>query len=718
LHVGTSYAWRVKASNSSGETYASNAPWTFTTASVAPASFSLSSPSDNSLDVSLSPTLTWTDSIGADTYQIEIATDPGFTSPQTATITAAANPSYAIPTALIERTGYYWRVTASNSAGSTVAGPFQFETKSASTPDIALSSPADTATFVDLQPMLSWTGSRADTYTVSVATNTGISSPVYQETVSAPTSSVTLPAALGGTTTYYWRVQATNDAGSTISQTWAFETKTTSGNPSAFLLTSPTNSATGVLLPPTLTWQDASGEDNYLLEIGTSSDGSVITAPTLTAPLSANQTQHTLNSSALTPGTEYFWQVLASNGTGTTFSDIFSFTTVTSGAYVWGIESPSTTEAEAYTTAIDANNIYVGGYATDAAGNSHWMIEKRTLSGGLVSAITATATSAYDAINGIVVDSNSLYAVGIDAHDGWKIEKRNLTDLQLDSTFGTIYSSPSLSTFDSAMAVARDSTYLYIVGYETESSDAYEQWRIEKRRFDNGDLVNSFNDDGVVTSATGSNLNEATAIAVVGGYMYVAGYESIAAGNERWRIEKRSLDTGALETSTFGGAGNGFIISNPSSGEDEATAIGVDGSSLYIVGYDSQNGSANTQWRIEKRSLDNGDLDSLFSSGTGSITINYSGGNDQANSIVIDSATGFMYIAGYDSYQWRVEKRRLDTGELDAAFGTSGVVSVNPSGGSDGAWSIAFDPENPYIYISGYDSIPGYKEWRVEKRVK
>ena len=43
-----------------------------------------------------------------------------------------------------------------------------------------------------------------------------------------------------------------------------------------------------------------------------------------------------------------------------------------------------------------------------------------------------------------------------------------------------------------------------------------------------------------------------------------------------------------------------------------------------------------------------------------------------------------MYVAGTDqspgNNQWRIEKRLLSTGALDASFGTGGVVTNNPSG--------------------------------------
>lgn len=713
LHVGTSYAWRVKASNSAGETYAANAPWTFTTASTAPAAFSLTSPADNALDVSLTPTLTWTDSIGADAYQIQIADNQAFSSPQTSTtITAAASPGYTVVTALTERTLYYWKVTAINTVGSTVAGPYQFETKSANAPDINLISPINNAMFVE--PILSWAGSRADEYLVLVATDSGFSSLAYQKTVSSLVTELTLTN-LTEAAWYFWKVRATNDAGSATSETWSFETKTESGKPTAPILTFPTNT-TGVLLPPTLTWQDASGEDNYFLEIGTDNPISTVT---VTASLSKDLESYQLSPTALTPGTEYFWHVLASNTTGTTESGIFSFTTISSGANVWAqTNNPNGADAEVYAIAADADNIYLAGYNSAASSvNDQWRIEKRKISdGSLVNGfgsngvVVTNPTSSWDYISGMTLTGTSLIAVGIDVNDGWRIEKRNVSDGQLDATFGVgaaVYSSPTW-TYDVALAVAKDASSLYIAGYSSDDS-GNEIWKIEKRDISTGALVSGFGNSGVVQSTTGTGFNEAKAIAIdsANNAMYIVGYDNVSGINE-WRIEKRTLDTGA-PVLAFDADG----VVNSVSGE--ANAVATHGNYLYVAGESSSGGT--TAIRIEKIDLADG---SLITSVTSSID-GPDSGNDSLYAISLDSPN--FYVSGYSmivsgNYQWYVEKRSLDTLAKVTSFGSNGVAISNPSSGDDTARAMTLDPVNPYIYVAGYETNSGYFEWRVEKIVK
>jgi hypothetical protein len=197
--------------------------------------------------------------------------------------------------------------------------------------------------------------------------------------------------------------------------------------------------------------------------------------------------------------------------------------------------------------------------------------------------------------------------------------------------------------------------------------------------------------------------------------MYVIGYD-FSPGNEQWRIEKRSLTDGSL-ISAFGTGG--VVTSDPSTGSDLAFGIAIDSTAMYVVGYDSSPEEWDDyQWRIEKRSLADGSLVSGFGAG-GVVTGNHRAGDDQASSIAIDSTA--MYVIGCDcspggDCQWRIEKRSLTDGSLISAFGTGGVVTSDPSTGSNLARGIAID--STAMYVVGRDNSPGDEQWRIEKRVK
>jgi len=380
--------------------------------------------------------------------------------------------------------------------------------------------------------------------------------------------------------------------------------------------------------------------------------------------------------------------------------------------------NPSTGSDVAYDIAIDSTAMYVVGHDS-SPGNSQWRIEKRGLTdGSLVSGFgpggvaTSNPSTGSDMAYSIAIDSTAMYVVGRDESPGneqWRIEKRGLTDGSLVPAFGTggVVTGNLSTDSDGAVAIAIDSTAMYVVGYDSSPGNA--QWRIEKRSLTDGSLVPGFGTGGVVTSNSSTGGDYANAITIDSTAMYVVGSD-FSPGNWQWRIEKRSLTDGSLVP---GFGTGGVVTSNPSTVIDDAYAIAIDSTAMYVVGIDTSPG--NGQWRIEKRSLTDGSLVSGFGTG-GVVTVNPGTGNDAAYAIAIDTTA--MYVVGWDespgNYQWRIEKRSLTDGSLVSGFGTGGVVTVNPSTGSDAAQGIAID--TTAMYVVGCDESPGNVQWRIEKR--
>lgn len=86
------------------------------------------------------------------------------------------------------------------------------------------------------------------------------------------------------------------------------------GSPGAFSLTSPASGATAVGTTPTLQWNGANGASSYTVQVSAN--------PSISSPV-VNQSGITATMymipSALANGT-YYWQVIAHNSTGDTFS--------------------------------------------------------------------------------------------------------------------------------------------------------------------------------------------------------------------------------------------------------------------------------------------------------------------------------------------------------------------------------------------------------------
>ncbi len=174
----------------------------------------------------------------------------------------------------------------------------------------------------------------------------------------------------------------------------------------------------------------------------------------------------------------------------------------------------------------------------------------------------------------------------------------------------------------------------------------------------------------------------------------------------------------------FGDSGTGVAVSNinGSSGNISVNDIALDSQSQYLYSA----GFGGSGWRIEKRKALTSALCSAAECGiqfgtNGVVT----SGNGIPYAIAIDS--NYMYVAGYytpSSANWRIEKRRLDTGALcttancpGQAFGAGGTGYVNEDvnpGQHSYITDLAIDGN--FMYLAGSYTTSSDEDWRIEKR--
>ncbi len=126
LQDNTTYYWKVKAIDGTGMSrWADQVDWfcIINTTNNAPNTFILQSPSSGSTSLTLAPVLTWSESVDVDpgdiiTYEVQIGTNPAFTSGTFISYVNLTNTSFIIPTPLNANTNYYWKVIASDNHGA------------------------------------------------------------------------------------------------------------------------------------------------------------------------------------------------------------------------------------------------------------------------------------------------------------------------------------------------------------------------------------------------------------------------------------------------------------------------------------------------------------------------------------------------------------------------------------------------------------------------
>ena len=192
----------------------------------------LTSPPNNTVNISVTPTLVWNTSQGAVKYHVQISTVANF-QVITDSITLSST-QYQVPAGkLINGYTYFWRVNASNSAGtSTWSSIWNFTTSISPPVTPVLISPPN-GSQVTTTPLLDWNDVvLATSYRLQVSQVSNFMTTVIDE-VSLTTSQYQVPSGvLSANVQYFWRARARNAGGwSPWASAWNFTTSLIGVNP-------------------------------------------------------------------------------------------------------------------------------------------------------------------------------------------------------------------------------------------------------------------------------------------------------------------------------------------------------------------------------------------------------------------------------------------------------------------------------------------------------
>ena len=291
--------------------------WTFRT--IAPGTPTLETPANGAVNQDLDPILAWNDVSGAGTYRLQVSLSPSFVSTVYDDSTHTA-PSQHL-TGLAAGTSFFWRVNAKISgATGAYSDIWKFTTVGSPTPPV-LVSPLAGAGNQRTTLSFSWMPTLgAESYRFQISLSPVFSGALFHDSIVA--GSAQLVDGLASGTTYYWRLNSRNVAGTSAYSTRSFTTVI--APPPAPSLASPNDGSAEDSTIQTLDWSPAARASTYRLQVDTSSsfanpvfDDSTYTASSGTVP-------------GLEIGETYYWRVNAKNigGTGS-YSETWRFTVTT-----------------------------------------------------------------------------------------------------------------------------------------------------------------------------------------------------------------------------------------------------------------------------------------------------------------------------------------------------------------------------------------------------
>ncbi len=290
-------------------------------------------PANDSSCVALSPSLQWSTSVGATSYRVQLSTDSTFTTQNFDSANIGA--TTITVSGLSPLTKYYWRVNASNSAGTSVWSiVLHFTTGTGTLLSPSQISPLNGAMSIPVSTTLLWERAcDAQSYILQIAYDSAFSS-IYFTGGGINRTWYNLSELLGATW-HYWRLKSVHGTDTSVwSSTWKF--KTTGGEPDAPTLLQPANDTMCIQLNPILRWAVTSGALSYHVQLSMDSSFSTVTLD------SNNYSSTSLQVTGLNPVTKYYWRVNATNVYGTSvWSIVRHFTTRTGILLVPSQTSPA-----------------------------------------------------------------------------------------------------------------------------------------------------------------------------------------------------------------------------------------------------------------------------------------------------------------------------------------------------------------------------------------
>lgn len=186
----------------------------------------LATPENGSDQISVLPTLSWSDEPEADHYQLQISDTEEFDS-LWVFAEFIENSFYEVEDSLSFSSTFYWRVRAvTDTTENSWSTAWSFTTEGNIPATVTLLDPPDGSEDVELLTQFTWqTAERAEHYRFQLGTDPEFASEIIVDSTSIESTEITLIDDLDPVTEYHWRVRGQNDADSgEWSPVWSFTT--------------------------------------------------------------------------------------------------------------------------------------------------------------------------------------------------------------------------------------------------------------------------------------------------------------------------------------------------------------------------------------------------------------------------------------------------------------------------------------------------------------
>ncbi len=219
LTENTEYFYRIRAKNSAGNSANSNVISAKTNAKQveepqkpnAPVATAATNIGETEL------TANWNAVDGATSYELDVSTSSSFASFLAGYEAKSVTGTSEKITGLTENTEYFYRIRAKNSAGNSAnSNVISAKTNAQAVPQVATPVASNATNITETSFKANWqTAQNATQYTLEVSTSSNFTSLKVNETLTATSFEVTN---LDENTTYFYRVKASNQDGSSVSE--------------------------------------------------------------------------------------------------------------------------------------------------------------------------------------------------------------------------------------------------------------------------------------------------------------------------------------------------------------------------------------------------------------------------------------------------------------------------------------------------------------------